>query len=47
MYLKDNIPNIGRTTIRKELDTFYKLELNKLKVLLSKNNSRFSLTLDK
>jgi hypothetical protein len=31
-YLKDDIPIIGRTTIRKELDTFYNLEINKLKI---------------
>jgi len=45
-YLKDDIPTIGRLTMRKELDTFYNLELNKLKSLLNKNNSRFSITLD-
>ena len=39
--------NISRTTIRKELDTFYNLELNKLKIILNKNNSRFSITIDK
>jgi hypothetical protein len=45
-YLKDDIPTIGRLTMRKELDTFYNLELNKLKSLLNKNTSRFSITLD-
>lgn len=45
-YLKDNIPSISRATIRRELDTFYNVEVNKLKVLLSKNSSRFSITID-
>jgi hypothetical protein len=45
-YIKDDLPNIGRTTIRKELDIFYNLEITKLKVLLNKNYSRFSITLD-
>jgi hypothetical protein len=45
-YLKDDIPTIGRLTMRKELDTFYNLELNKLKSLLNKSTSRFSITLD-
>jgi hypothetical protein len=45
-YLKDNISSIRKSTIRRELDTFYKLELNKLKSLLNKNNSKFSITLD-
>jgi len=45
-YLKDDLPIISRTTIRRELDIFYNLELTKLKKELSINNSLFSLTLD-
>jgi hypothetical protein len=45
-YLKDNIPSISRSTIKRELDTLYKLELNKLKSLLNRNNSKFSITID-
>jgi hypothetical protein len=45
-YLKDDIPSISRSTIKRELDTLYKLELNKLKSLLNRNNSKFSITID-
>ena len=38
-YLKDNISIIERNTIRKELNTFYKLEINKLKSLLNRTTS--------
>ena len=45
-YLKDDLPTISRTNIKKQLNTLYNSEINKLKLKLSKNNSKFNLTLD-
>ena len=42
-YLKDDLPIIGKTTIKIKLDTIYNLELNKLKVLLNKNKLIFNI----
>jgi len=45
-YLRDVLSTINRRTIKNKLDLLYNFEFNKLKALLAKNNSKFSITLD-
>ena len=45
-YLKDNLLTISKTTIGKKLDAIYNLEINKLKSLLNKIISKYSITIN-
>ncbi len=45
-YLKDELPTISRKSIKNRLDILYNSEFKKLKDLLARNNSKFSITLD-
>ena len=46
-YLKDKLPTISRKSIKNRLDILYNFEFKKLKDLLARSNSKFSITLDK
>ena len=45
-YLKDKLSTISRKSIKNRLDILYNSKFKKLKDLLARNNSIFSITLD-
>ena len=46
-YLKDNLVSISRRVLKEDLDNLYNKKFLEIKSILSKNNSKFILTLDK